>query len=94
MREESELKGSVDSANQARAIINHPLYIASINTMKELTEKMFRTLDIDDTKKMQECSLRYRLIDEFENNFNTVLSNGDAAFTALEEIAEFKKATE
>lgn len=86
MRDKSELATSIDHANQAKSIISHPLFIASMATLKHLTIEKFENLGFDDTKQMQECNMRLGLIEEFESHLLTIIQSGNAAFKALEDI--------
>lgn len=86
MRDKTELAVSIDNAKQAEAILNHPLFIASMATLKHLTMEKFENLGFDDTKQMQECNIRLGLIEEFESHFSTIIRSGNAAFKALEDI--------
>ncbi len=91
MRNETELAATIDNARQAESILSHPLFIASIKTLRELTIDKFENLGFDDTKQMQECSIRLNLLEEFEINLSTVIRSGGAAFKSLEEIQTFKQ---
>ena len=91
MRNETELTIDIDNAKQAEAIVNHPLFIASIKTLRALTIDKFEGLGFKDTLQMQECNIRLNLIEEFEINLSTIIQNGSAAFKALEEIQTFKQ---
>lgn len=86
MREKSELAGDIANAKQAEAIVNHPLFIASIKTLRDLTIDKFENLGFQDTLQMQECNQRLNLIEEFEINLSAIINSGNAAFQALEEI--------
>jgi hypothetical protein len=82
---------TLDTARQAEAILNHPLHIAAMGILKELTQDKFKGLKNSDVLAMQECNLRLKLIDELEESYSILVSNGKTAFAQLEEIAEFKK---
>ena len=86
MRDKTELAVSIDHAKQAESILSHPLFIASMATLKNLTIEKFENLGFDDTKQMQECNMRLGLIEEFESHFSTIIQSGNAAFKALEDI--------
>ena len=86
MREKNELAVDIENAKQAEAILNHPLFIATVNTLKELTVDKFENLGYDDTKQMQECNMRLGLIEEFESHFSTVIRSGNIALRNLEDI--------
>jgi len=90
--QESRHRKTIDTSRQAAAILNHPLHSASMELLKELTQEKFKGLKNSDIAAMQECNLRLKLIDEFEENYSTLISNGNTAFASLEEIAVFKKA--
>lgn len=91
MRNETELAISIDNAKQAESILNHPLFIASIKILRELTIDKFENLGFEDTLQMQECNVRLNLIEEFEINLSTIIRNGDSAFTSLEAIQTFNQ---
>lgn len=91
MRNETELSIDIDTAKQAASIVKHPLFIASICTLRDLTIEKFESLGFDKTIEMQECNLRLNLIAEFENNLVTMIQHGHAAFKALEDIQTFNK---
>ena len=86
MRDKTELAASIDHARQAESIVNHPLFIASMGMLKQLTIDKFEHLGFDDTKQMQECNMRLGLIEEFESHFLTIIQSGNAAFDTLEAI--------
>lgn len=90
-RTESELSKTIYDARQADAIVNHPLFIAAITTLKKLTIDTFENLGFDDTKEMQECNVRLNLIEEFEIHLKTIINDGVPAFKALEEIQSFNQ---
>ncbi len=91
MRNETELAATIDTAKQAESIVNHPLFIASIKTLRELTIDKFENLGFEDTKQMQECNQRLNLIEELEVNLSTIIQSGNAAFKALEDIQTFNQ---
>lgn len=91
MRNESELAIDINNAKQAEAIVNHPLFIASIKTLRDLTVDKFESLGFKDTLQMQECNVRLNLLEEFEVNLITIISTGNAAFRTLEEIQSFNQ---
>ena len=91
MNNETELAKKIDSAKQAETIVNHPLFIASLGTLRELTVERFEGLGFEDTLGMQECNVRLNLIEEFENNLLTVIQSGNAAFSELESIQTFQQ---
>ena len=93
MRKESELMTDIDIAKQADSIVNHPLFIASLQSLHDATIETFKSLNSNLTEEMQRCNIRLELIDEFKDNFYTLIINGNAAFQSLEDLAEFKKAT-
>ena len=86
MRTQAELMTTIDHAKQAESIVNHPIFIASMETLKELTMNKFEHLGFEETLKMQECNIRLNLIEEFKMNLDTIVLSGDAAFRTLEEI--------
>ncbi len=91
MRNETELARTMDTGKQAESIVNHPLFIAAIGVLKEVTVDKFESLGFADVQQMQECNIRLNLIQEFEQNLSTVIQNGNAAFNALEDIQTFKQ---
>lgn len=91
MRDKTELARDIESAGQAQSIVNQPLFIASIKTLRVLAVEKFESLGFDQTKEMQECNMRLGLIQEFENNLLTVIQNGNTAFSTLEDIQTFEK---
>ena len=91
MREKSELAVTIENAKQAESIINHPLFIASMKTLKHLTIDKFENLGFDDTLQMQECNMRLNIIEEFESHFSTIIYSGSAAFKSLEDIQSFNQ---
>lgn len=91
MSNETELAATIDNAKQAESIVNHPLFIASIETLRELTIDKFENLGFDDTVQMQECNIRLNLIEELESHLSTIIQSGSAAFRALEDIQTFKQ---
>ena len=91
MNNETELAKSIDNAKQAETIVNHPLFIASLATLRAVAVETFESLGFNDIQKMQECNLRLNLIEEFENNLLTVIQNGNVAFTELEAIQTFQQ---
>lgn len=91
MRTETELSATIDSAKQAEAIVNHPMFIASMKTLRSLTIDKFENLGFEDTKQMQECNIRLNLIDEFEINLSTIINSGNAALKSLEDIQTFNQ---
>lgn len=92
MREKSELAVTIENAKQAESIINHPLFIASMKTLKHLTIDKFENLGFDDTLQMQECNMRLNIIEEFESHFSTIIQSGNAAYQALEDIQTHEQA--
>ena len=93
-REESELIVDINNAQQADALLRHPLLIASMKSLRELTVEKFESLGFKDTEQMQECNVRLNLIEEFESNIAVVILSGNAAFNALEDIQTFKQQQE
>ncbi len=91
MSNETELAATIDNAKQAEAIVNHPLFIASMETLKNLTIDKFESLGFDDTVQMQECNMRLGIIEEFESHLSTIIQSGSAAFRVLEDIQTFKQ---
>lgn len=91
MNNETELAKKIDTAKQAEIIVNHPLFIASLKTLRELTVEKFEGLGFKDTLEMQECNIRLSLIEEFEIHLITIIQSGDTAFRVLEEIQTFKQ---
>jgi hypothetical protein len=91
MTNETELAKSIDAARQAETIVNHPLFIASLATLREVTVERFENLGFSEVQQMQECNLRLNLIEEFEINLITIIQNGEIAFRTLEEIQTFKQ---
>lgn len=91
MRTQSELAATIDNAKQAESIIGHPLFIASMETLRQLTVDKFENLGFDDTLQMQECNIRLNIIEEFESHFSTIIYSGNAAFKALEDIQSFNQ---
>ena len=91
MTNETELARSIDNAKQAETIVNHPLFIASLATLRAVAVETFESLGFNDTQKMQECNVRLNLIEEFESNLITVIQNGNVAFTELEAIQTFQQ---
>ena len=92
MREKTELVRDIEHAKQEEAIVNHPLFIASLKSLEDLTIEKFKSLEFNEEHKMLECNIRLKLIEEFEQNLLTIISNGNAAFNSLEDIQEFEKA--
>ena len=92
MRKEHELKTDIDAAKEANAIVNHPLFIASIKTLHDATIETFKSLSNNAVEEMQRCNIRLELIDEFKDNFYLLITNGNAAFKTLEDIADHEKA--
>ncbi len=93
MRKEPELIADVETAKQADSIVNHPLFIASLKSLHDATIETFKSLSANSVEEMQKCNIRLELIDEFKDNFYSIITAGNAAFQTLEDIAEFKKAT-
>ena len=91
MSNETELAKSIDAGRQAESIVNHPLFIASLGTLRELTIERFEGLGFKDTLGMQECNVRLNLIEEFESNLHTVIQSGNTAFSELESIQTFQQ---
>ena len=91
MRTETELAATIDNARQAESIVNHPMFIASMKTLRALTIDKFENLGFEDTKQMQECNIRLNLIDEFEINLSTIINSGNAALKSLEDIQTFNQ---
>jgi len=92
MREQADLIKDVDSAKQAESILNHPVFIAAIKTLREVTIEKFEGLGFSQTLEMQECNQRLNLIEELESNFETVIQNGNAAYRTLEDIQTHQQA--
>lgn len=92
MREESELIKDIESAKQAESILNHPVFIAAIKTLREVTMEKFEGLGFSQTLEMQECNQRLNLIEELESNLETVIRNGNAAYQTLEDIQTHQQA--
>lgn len=92
MREKSELAVSIENAKQAESIINHPLFIAAIRTLREVAINKFENLGFGDTLQMQECNQRLGLIEELECNFSIIINSGNAAFKTLEDIQTHEQA--
>ena len=93
MRTEPELTTDIDRAKQANSIVNHPLFIAAIEDLHNVTIETFKSLSTNSVEEMQKCNIRLELIDEFKDNFYSIITAGNAAFQTLEDLAEFKKAT-
>lgn len=91
MNNETELARTMDAGKQAESIINHPLLIAVIKSLREVAIEKFENLGFKDTEQMQECNQRLNLVEEFESNFYTLISNGNVAFKTLEEIQTFQQ---
>jgi len=91
MRNETELAADITNAKQAEAIVNHPLFIASIKSLRAVTIDKFENLGFEDTTQMRECNIRLNLIEELEINLSTIISSGNAAFKTLEEIQTFNQ---
>lgn len=89
--EEARHIKTIDVSNQAAAILNHPLHIAAMGVLKELTQEKFKALKNSDVVAMQECNIRLKLIDELEESYEILVSNGESSFSSLEEITAFKK---
>jgi len=94
MNNESALVSKINSAQQAELIVKHPLFIAALSTLRELTVEKFENLGFSQTQEMQECNVRLNLIEEFENNLITIIENGNTAYRDLEEIQTFKQQQE
>lgn len=94
MRDKAELAVTIENAKQAEAIVNHPLFIASIKMLRALTIDKFENLKFNDVSAMQECNIRLNIIEEFEINLSTVIHSGNAAFKALEDIQTFEQETQ
>jgi hypothetical protein len=92
MINESDLAQEIETGKQAEAIVNHPLFIASLKSLRALTVDKFESLGFDQTLEMQECNVRLNLIEEFESNLLTMINNGSIAFNTLEEIQTHQKA--
>ncbi len=91
MRKEHELTADIETAKQANSIVNHPLFIASLKSLHNATIETFKNLSTNSVEEMQKCNIRLELIDEFKDNFYALITNGNAAFETLEELAEHKK---
>ena len=91
MREKNKLVADIENAKQAELIVSHPLYIASLKLLRQLTIESFEKLESNEDLKMLECNIRLKLINEFEDNLLTVISSGNAAFESLEQIQQFEK---
>ena len=92
MNNETELAIKIDMAKQAESILNHPLFISTIKTLREVAIEKFEGLGFSQTLEMQECNQRLNLIEELESNFETVIQNGDAAYRTLEDIQTHQQA--
>ena len=86
MREEIELNADIERARQAKALINHPLFIAALNELEEAENEKFKSLKFDDVIQMQECNVTLKVIDDFKLNLVRLISNGKAATEAIEII--------
>lgn len=93
MRKEHELKTDIDAAKEANAIVNHPLFIASMKTLHDDTIEKFKNLSNDSVEEMQECNMKLSVIDEFRDNLLFILTKGNSAGEALELIVESNKAS-
>ena len=93
MRTETELTTDIGRAKEANSIVNHPLFIAAIEDLHNVTIETFKNLSTNAVEEMQKCNIRLELIDEFRDNFYALIATGNAAFKSLEDIAEFKKVT-
>ena len=91
MSNETELANSIDIGRQAESIVNHPLLIAVIKSLREVAIEKFENLGFKDTEQMQECNQRLNLVEEFESNFYTLITNGNIAFKTLEDIQTFQQ---
>ncbi|MGB0943130.1 MAG: hypothetical protein ACPGUE_12040 [Marinomonas sp.] len=94
MRSKEELVDTINSAEQAKAMVEHPLFIASMDTLRELTIDKFEGLEFGQVERMQECNVRLNLIEEFKANLTSIIMNGDAAYQALEDIQTHQQAIE
>lgn len=90
-RSETDLAITIDNAKQAESIVNHPLFIAAVSVLKDLTVERFESLDFTDVQAMQECNIRLNLIQEFEQHLSIIIQNGDVAFRTLEQIQTFQQ---
>lgn len=92
MRDKRDLAKSVDDGRQAEAILSHPLLIASLQTLREVTVNKFEGLGVNEIIEMQACNQRLNLINELEVNLTIVMQSGEIAFQTLEEIQTHEQA--
>ena len=91
MTDKKELGSTIDTGRQAEALLNQPLFIAAVKTLRLVAIEKFENLGFTDTLGMQECNIRLNLVEELESNLNTIIANGDIAFRTLEEIQTFEQ---
>lgn len=91
MRNERELSKDVDKARLASEFVNSSLFIEGIAILKASTLDKFESLNYNQTSEMVDCNRMLKVIDDFENIYTNIISIGEAAASALEDIRQFDK---
>ena len=92
MRKESQLLDTINTANQAKLIVEHPLFLASLELLREETIEKFERLEFGQALEMQECNVKLKLLGDFKANLINTIIDGDIANQVLTESNSNKQA--
>ena len=91
MRNEQDLSVDISKARLAQDFINNPLFIEGLTVLKASTLDKFESLNSNQVKEMVDCNKMLKVIDEFETRFYQIISTGNAALSALDDIKQHEK---
>lgn len=91
MSDQKELISTIDTARKAKSILEDPLHIASLESLRQLTIEKFENLAFTDLDGMREAHVRLNIITEHQANYETMVSYGETAFDNLEAIQTFEQ---
>jgi len=91
MRNEQDLTVDINRARLAQDFINNPLFIEGLAVLKASTLYKFESLNYNQSSEMIDCNRMLKVIDEFETRFHQIISTGNAALSALDDIKQHEK---
>ena len=90
-QEGSEARADVYRAEQAKALIDNPLYIEAINVMQAAMFAEFESTKLDDANTRHELWQRMQLMKQFKGRFESIVRQGAKAKQTLTFLQKAKQ---
>jgi hypothetical protein len=88
LKKEQELQRDIANAERARQLLNDPMVVKALDSMRETVYSNIRSSHWKDKEEREALYLQLKAIDAFEAEFRRNIDAGKKAVTILEKLTQ------